>query len=588
MRRFNVTGLLGLVAALALAASGCGGSSDKTDGTSAGGDSSDVSGKKGGKITVLSIDDVDSLDPGYWYYQYDYMALGQTTQRMLYGWEPDKTEPTPDIAAAMPETSPDGKTVTIKLKPNIKYSAPLADRTVKSADIKYALERAFTPKVGNGYVSVYLASLSGLKDFTSGKAKEIAGIQAPDDTTLVLKLDSPSGVISNGQVLALPATAAVPKDYAAKYDKGKVSTYGQHQVFTGPYMIANDGKGKLTGYTAGKKIELVRNPSWDASTDFRPAYADTITLLGGNDISVASRRILSGTGFLSGDFAAPPTDILKSALRANKDQLSIEPSQGNRYMSLNTKIKPFDNVNVRRAVSAAIDRDTLRLTRGGETLGPTATHFLPPEIPGFEEAGGLEGPGFDFSSNPKADLDLAMEYMKKGGYPTGKYTGKALLMVGDNQPPASKTGEAIQSQLEALGFKLNYRQVSHPTMYSKFCQVPKANVAICPNLGWGKDFFDGQSMLDPIANGKNIVQTGNVNSAQVDDPKINAALDEATQETDPAKRAELYGEIDKMLTEGAYYVVWLWDNQIDLRSKNIQAVRNKFNSSWDLTYSSVK
>ena len=37
-----------------------------------------------------------------------------------------------------------------------------------------------------------------------------------------------------------------------------------------------------------------------------------------------------------------------------------------------------------------------------------------------------------------------------------------------------------------------------------------------------------------------------------------------------------------MVTEGAYYIVWLWDNQIDLRSKNVNAVRSKFNSSWDL------
>ncbi len=586
MHRFNLTGLLGLLAAGALAVAGCGSSdSDKTD---TGGDGGATAGKKGGKLTVLSLSDVQSLDPGAQYYQYDYMAIAHTTQRGLYGWEPDKTEPSPDLAAGMPETSADGKTITIKIKPNIKYSAPLADRTVTSADFKYALERSFKPQVANGYVSVYLNTLSGLKAYTDGKAKEISGIQTPDDTTLVLKLDSPSGVVSNGQVLALPASVPVPEDYAAKYDKGKASTYGLHQVFTGPYMIANDGKGELTGYVAGKKITLVRNPSWDASTDYRPAYADTIEMLGGNDISVASRRILSGSGYLSGDFAAPPTDILKSALANNKDQLSIEPSQGLRYISLNSKVKPFDDINVRRAVSAAIDRDTLRLTRGGTTLGPVATHFLPPDIPGFEEAGGLEGPGFDFASKPKADLDLAMEYMKKAGYSTGKYTGKKILMVGDNQPPASKTGEAIQSQLEALGFKLNYRQVSHPTMYAKFCQVPKAAVAICPNLGWGKDFFDAQSILDPIVNGRNIVPTNNVNTAQVNDPKINAALDKAVGEDDPAERAKLYGEVDKMVTEGAYYIVWLWDNQIDLRSKNVNAVRSKFNSSWDLSFSSLK
>ena len=61
----------------------------------------------------------------------------------------------------------------------------------------------------------------------------------------------------------MPCTVPVPKDYAQKYDKGKQSTYGEHQVFTGPYMIENDGKGNITGYKPGKKLTLVRNPSWD-------------------------------------------------------------------------------------------------------------------------------------------------------------------------------------------------------------------------------------------------------------------------------------------------------------------------------------
>ena len=590
MHRFNAAGAVGIIIALVLLGSGCGGSGDDKAGTGSSGasDVSDTTGKKGGDLTVLSLSDVDSLDPGFWYYQYDYQALQQPTQRALYGWEPQKTTPSPDLAVAMPETSADGRTVTIKIKPNIKYSAPLADRNVRSADVKYALERSFLPQVGNGYVTAYLSAIQGVKAYTDGKAQEISGIQTPDDTTLVLKLDSRVGVISNGQALSLPASVAVPKDYAQRYDRGKVSTYGQHQVFTGPYMIANDGKGKITGYTPGKKIELVRNPSWNPATDYRPAYANTITFLGGNDISVASRRVLSGNGLLSGDFAAPPTDVLKSALENNKGQIVVEPSQGNRYISLNSTVKPLDNVNVRRAISAVIDRNTLRLTRGGPTLGPTATHLLPPDLPGFEEAGGLKGPGFDFAGNPDGDLQLAMQYMKKAGYPSGKYTGKPLLMIGDNQPPASKTGEAVQSQLESLGFKLNYRQVSHPTMLSKFCQNPKAEVAICPNLGWGKDFFDSQSMLDPIVNGRNIVQSNNVNTAEIDVPELNAALDKATQETDPAKRAAAYGEIDRKVTEGAYYVVWLWDNHINLTSKNVKGVRNKFSSSWDLSFSSLK
>ena len=189
----------------------------------------------------------------------------------------------------------------------------------------------------------------------------------------------------------MPCTVPVPKDYAQKYDEGKQSTYGQHQVFTGPYMIENDGKGKITGYEPSKRLVMVRNPSWDKSTDFKPAYFDRINETCCTDATVAARKTLSGQGYLSGDYAAPPVSVLKQALSSRKDQISVEPSGGNRYISLNTTVKPLDNVNVRRAISAVIDRNALRQTRGGPTLGTTATHFLPPGIAGFEEAGGEKG-----------------------------------------------------------------------------------------------------------------------------------------------------------------------------------------------------
>jgi len=574
---------------LCLGMSACGGGSSN-DNSKAGSPATGKTGKKGGTATVMSAGDVDSLDPGYWYYQYDYMTLMQPTQRQLYGWKPEDVErPTPDLAADYPKVADGGKTLTIKIKPGIKYSPPLQSRAVTSKDFKYALERDFLPQVSNAYASVYYGEITGVKDFQDGKAKEISGIQTPDDQTLVLKLNRPQGVLATGVALGLAGTIPVPKDYAQKYDKGKTSTYGEHQVFTGPYMVPNDSSGKLTGYTAGKEFTLVRNPSWDAKTDFRPAYLDKIVVKGGNDLTVASRKILSGQSLMSGDFAAPPTAVLKSALATRKKQLLIEPSQGIRFIALNTKVKPFDNINVRKAVSALVNRDDLRTTRGGPTLGTIATHFIPPGIPGFDQAGGNPGPsGLDFNEHPAGDLNLAMEYMKKGGFPTGKYTGPPLLMVGDNQPPASKTGEALQAQLEKLGFKLNYRQVQHATMLSKFCGVPKAKVAICPNLGWGKDFTDAQSMIDPIYNGKGIVPVNNSNYAQVDDPKLNAMMDKAEEIVDVKGRAQAWADVDKEVTAGAYIVPWLWDNQVNFASANVNAVRSKFNSAWDLTFSSLK
>src|SRR3954469_2624449 len=582
-----------LVASLALVAAGCGGgSSNKTTGASGTASGEPVSGaQKGGSLTVLSLADVDSLDPGYWYYQYDYMALAQPTERWLYSWKPEDTKPTPDIAADMPKVSADGKTLTIKIRPGINYSAPLKGQTVKAQDIAYAITRALIPRTGNGYTGAYYRNIVGADALLGGKSeKQPAGISTPDDTTLVLKLTEPTGALATAQALALPATIPVPKAYASKYDTGSQSTYGAHQVFTGPYMIKNDGNGKLTGYTPGKKIALVRNPEWNGKEtgDYRPAYLDKITFLGGNDIAVGSRRIMTGSGLAQGDFAPPPPAILKQLETTRKDQTATVSAGSLRMIALNTKVKPFNNINVRKAVNAITDKNALRLTRGGPAIGQIATHIIPPGLSGYDEAGGADGPGLDYTKNPAGDLQLAMSYMKKGGFPSGKYTGGKILMVGDNQPPASKTGESFQNQLQKLGFKLTYRQVQHPTMLSKFCGVPKAAVAICPNLGWGKDFFDGQSFMDPLFNGKNIAQTNNSNYPQVDDPKINAMLAKASQSTDANERAQIYGDVDKAIMEGAYVVPWLWDNDVNFASSNVVGVVNKFNASWDIPSLSLK
>ncbi|HEX8073344.1 MAG TPA: ABC transporter substrate-binding protein [Thermoleophilaceae bacterium] len=564
-----------VLAALTLVASGCG-SSDKS--------------KKGGTVTILdTAGGIDSLDPGYWYYQTDYKEIGQTTQRWLYGWKPDETTPTPDLATALPKVSNGGKTITIKIKPGIKYSAPLQNRTVKAADVKYGIERCFLPQVGNGYSGSYYSDIVGAAEFSAGKADEIAGIRAPDDATLEIETTKPLGIMTSGRALGMPCTVPVPKDYAQKYDKGKTSTYGEHQVFTGPYMVENDGKGKMTGYEPEKKLTLVRNPSWDKGTDFRPAYFDRIEVKGGFDATVAARKTLTGKGLLGGDYAAPPTAVLKQALSSRKDQISVEPSGGNRYIGLNTKVKPLDNVDFRRAISAAIDRNALRQTRGGPTLGTPATHFIPKGIAGHEEGGGDKGPGLPFTSSPTANLPLAQQYLKKAGFASGRYNGPPLLTVADNESPAKETAEAFQSQVAKLGIMLKLREVPHATMLSKFCQVPKAAVAICPTLGWGADFFAAQSMIDPLFNGKNIPATGNVNTAQVNDPQLNAKIDKAKTLTDPAANAKAWADLDREVTDQAYFVAWLWDNNVGLQSSDMNGVSSKFNSGdFDLTFSSLK
>jgi peptide/nickel transport system substrate-binding protein len=581
--------------AATVAISACGGSSGSSD--SSGADNQFPSptappdgAKKGGDLTVLAAGDVDYIDPGAAYYQFSYM-IDSATQRQLVSWQPDDVEkPTPDLATGEPQVSDDGLTITFQIKPGIMFSPPV-NRAVKCDDFKYAIERALLPGVANGYVGTYMKDVVGLpeaqkKDANATKAADVSGVTCSGDTlTIKLTKTSSAGVLG---ALSLPIGAPVPRDYAAKYDAENPSTYGTHQVATGPYMIDNDG-GTEVAYTSGKEIQLVRNPNWDASTDWRPAYLDSIEVQEGfTDTDSAAKKILGGDSQVNGDFSLDATS-LKLAATQYPDQLTVTPSGGNRYIALNTQEPPFDDINVRKAVIAASNRTDLRNTRGGDLIGPVATHYIPPGIPGFEEAGGEAGPNLDFVSNPNGDMAVAEKYMKAAGFSSGKCEGDCdITMVADDSPPGSDTAEVFKDQLDQLGFNVNFQKVAHDVMFTKFCNVPKNQPDVCPNVGWIKDCQDPQCILQPTFNGASIVPSNNSNWPLLDDPTINKEMDKAVYVDDPTERAQVWGKIDDDITALAPAVPWVWDNQSNIESADVAGVINLFNANWDLSFTSLK
>jgi peptide/nickel transport system substrate-binding protein len=600
--------VLGAIVAIALTVSACG--DDSSDSSSGSTDTSSADdqfapqteapadAQPGGDLTVIAASDIDYIDPGAAYYQFTFMVTA-ATQSSLEAYAPgDVEEPTPMLAESAPTVSDDGKTITYKIRDDVMYSPPV-DRAVVAADVKYAIERSLLPGVPNGFVQTYLAGVDGIddaikeaQDNATGGAPDISGITAPDDTTLEIKLTNTSslGVIG---ALTLPVSAPVPPEYAEQYDAENPSTYGEHQVATGPYMIENDADGNLTGYTPNKEIHLVRNPNWEASDgDFRPAYLEDIEIREGYaDTVSAGKKVLDGSAQVNGDFSSPPGVIKQAATSGEPGQLTVTPSGGNRYIALNTQTPPFDDINIRKAVIANANRTDLRNTRGGELVGPVMTHILPPDFPGFEEAGGLEGTGLDYLANPDGDPAVAAEYMKKAGYASGKCEGGPeceISMVGDDSPPGSDTAAVAESQLEELGFDVNYQKVTHDIMYTKFCSVPANAPPVCPNVGWLKDFNDGQSMLDPTFNGENVVPENNSNWPQLNVPEINKAIDEAVLIDDPEERKQAWADIDTMVMEQAPVIPWVWDNQANIASADVAGVINKANANWDLSFTSLK
>jgi peptide/nickel transport system substrate-binding protein len=579
--------LIVLAAIVALVFAGCGGDDDDEQSASnQAGPQQEA--KRGGDLQVLYNGDVDFLDPGATYYQYGFL-VAYAVHRPLYSFKPDDAKtPVPDLAEAAPEISADGKTVTVKIRKGVKFSPPV-DREVTSDDVKYAIERAFTKEVNGPYVGAYMADITGVKEFQDGKAKEISGIETPDDQTIVFNLERPRGAILAG-ALALPVSAPVPREYAQKFDRQQPSQYQNNMVTTGPYMVENDSSGKITGYTPGQEIRLVRNPNWDASTDYKPAYLDSITIKEGVEPEVGSRQILEGSKMVSGDFQLPAQILQQASQGDQKEQLVLTPPTGRyRYIAFKGDVKPFDNPDVRRALSAAFDREALRRAFGGPLTGDIPTHYIPPGQPGFEEAGGEEGPGVDFLAKPEGDMALAQEYMKKAGYASGKYEGtETFTGVSDNATQQKNVSQVAEQQFAKLGFKVNFRYVTRDAMYTKFCQVPKEQPDVCPSVGWLKDFADPETLLGPVFNGKNILDQSNSNFALLDDANINKMMDEAEVVNDPAERNQAWGEIDRAVTELAPGIPWLWDKQPMLRSQDVVGVVNVANAAWDLTFTSVQ
>jgi peptide/nickel transport system substrate-binding protein len=581
--------LASVVAALALVVSACGGDdSDSGSGSSGGGNAAQQEtggGKTGGVLRQLGASDVDYLDPGHTYYTGGYQ-VAYATQRALYSFKPDSaTEPVPDLAADKPQISEDLKKVTVKIKPGVKFSPPV-NREVTSKDIKYAFERFFSVNVGGQYAT-YFSSIQGAPKEPTKGVKSISGIKTPDDQTIEFNLSRPEGVVI-AAALVMPITMPVPEEYAKEFDAKNPSTYNTHVVSTGPYMVKNDAKGNTVGYQAGKSIELVRNPNWDKSTDYKPAFFDGIQMTtNDSNAAVSAQQVLSGS-HLALD-TNPPAAQLRDAVTNRKGQFVQLPGGGYRYFPLNTTIKPLDDINVRRAIVAAFDRDAALKARGGKFTGDIPTHFLPPGIPGFEEAGGMAGPGFDFLKNPRGDMTVAANYMKKAGYASGKYDGnEELLLVAANADQGNAQAEVAKAQLEKLGFKITFRTVPQDAVYTEWCQQPKKQVAICGSAGWFKDFTDPQSMLDPTFKGANIFKEGgNNNLAQLDVPEIDAAMNKAAA-LQGAERLKAWAEIDKMITSQAPAVPFDWDKTTIIWSKDVNGVGNPYYDTLDFAFSSFK
>jgi len=550
--------------------------------------------KKGGALTVDSSEGFLNLDPGGAYFVLDY-AVVYATQRPLFTYPPNSASTlVPDLATAIPTVAnggitDGGKTVTVHIQPDVKFAPPV-NRAVTSQDVAYAIERGANPHVGNGYWTIYFKNLL---DFAKATGGPFPGITTPNSTTIVFHLAVPTDAILIG-ALSMPLSSPVPASIVGPDDKHAPTTFGaMNYSATGPYMVQENTKtGAIAGigYQAGKQLTLVRNPNWSPSTYTAaykpPAYLDKITVNVGGEATVIGDQVLKGSDLVQLD--TPAQSIVQQAYENYPAQITFTPGSGTHYAGLDTQHGPFKNVNLRRAVWAALNREAIVKARGGSLVAAPMTHFIYPTNAGYTEAGGAAGPNYPWNTNVDGSMAVATKYMKLAGYPSGKYTGNQVVQeVGSNNGNAPAIAQIIQTTLTSLGFKVHLSEVDQSAMYGKYCGVPKAEIDVCPSSGWVRDFDNPLTVLyDPFSVN---VPVNNSNWSQLDDPTINAAMEKASLITDPTASAQAWASIDKQLVYIAAGLPETFDSQANIESADVAGVNQLWNTGeWDFMFTSLK
>ncbi len=542
-------------------------------------------GKRGGTLTVYQSEDFQSLDPGQSYSLVDYEVV-YATQMPLYEYPPNN----PTVAAPMLASGPaivtdGGRTVTVHIKPDVHFSPPV-NRAVTSEDVAYAIERGANPNVANPYFQAYFGDIVGASNATGGP---IAGIRTPNPTTIVFHLSAPTADLLVG-ALTLPLSAPVPKSFAARLDAMKPTQYGtSYEVSTGPYMLESNRSGRFLGlgYRPGTSATLVRNPNWARSTDPAPAYLDRIEIKIGGSSEVIGRQVLQGSGAVQSDI--PTNTNVALAYQRYNGQLVAAPGAGDSYVSLNNARGVLANVNVRRAVYAALDRTAMVKLAGGAVVGQVGTHFITPGTAGFAQAGGYAGPQVPWNEHPEGDIALARTYMRRAGYPSGRYSGRQVIkIIGSSNGNGPAETSIVRNAFVALGFRVHAVNLDTSVMYGKYCTVPAAEVDACPSVGFARDFADPQTLLYTTFYGPSITPTNNSNYGQVNDPAINAAMSRAARVTGAGARAIAWARVDRMLVSQAVAIPWIFNNAARIRSANVRGINALWNAgSWDYSYTSL-
>lgn len=461
-------------------------------------------GVRGGTARVAWPDDNITFDPPLAYDLGGYYGLHNFYRGLLYYGL--NSEPQLDLAESM-EVAADAKTYRFAIKRGVTFHN---GRELTAKDFKFTWERASSPEVGS-WVQAFLASVTGHADFSAGTATEIVGIKVVDDYTIELQLDRPD--------VTIPGVLAVPPFYALPSEE--VQAEGENFQFT-----MGTGPWKLDELDEGQRIYRCSRFEDYIYKDQLP-YFDKLEWQWGVDAELQAQRVQNGELEAMGANVRPTTVVQLQASNTGEDQLQLWDSLTLVWYEFDVTTAPFDDVRVRQAINHAVNKE--RFTR--LLLKPTG-HFLPPALVGYDEALTV------YEYNP----DRARELLAEAGYGEGLEIQVPIWVqtLGEGQ-------QLIQQDLAEVGITLNLQQETG-NEHDYGTHLQGGAYGFWPR-GWGMGLPDPSELVNSLIGTGAPSNYGGYGSSQID--QLGA---QAQSAVDPATRADLYRQIERILVEEAAFL----------------------------------
>jgi peptide/nickel transport system substrate-binding protein/oligopeptide transport system substrate-binding protein len=460
----------------------------------------DPNAKPGGEITITYKDDVATLDPAIGY-DWQNWSMIKSLYDGLMDYEPGTTNLRPELAESY-EISPDGKTFTFKLRKGVKFHN---GREMTAEDVKYSLDRVTNPKTQSPGAG-FFASIAGYEDVAGGKSESLSGVTVVDPSTVKIDLSRPDATFLH--VMAINFSHVVPKEAVEQYG----ADFGKNPVGTGAYKMAE--------WTLGQRLVFEKNPDyWRKGLP----YLNKITFEIGQEPIVALLRLQKGEVDVPGDGIPPAKfqEVMNDP--EQKARVVVGGQLHTGYVTMNTTMKPFDDVKVRQAVNMAINKD--RIVQLINNRAVPANQPLPPSMPGYDKA--YKGYAFDPA---KAKALLA-----EAGHADGFETELFVM----NTDPNPRIAQAIQQDLSAIGIKANLQSLAQANVIAAGGDKAGAPMIWSGGMAWIADFPDPSNFYGPILGCGGAVP-GGWNWSWYCNEDLDKQAAEADSIVDPAKADERY------------------------------------------------